>query len=264
MAVYIPVDSYSEDAFFVRSMGYESNPSSTHWGPGIREYGILHYVTEGKGYFNGHPVGENQGFYIAPSQVHEYHSSQENPWSYFWIVVSQDMAEKYVLPYITMNEEQIFSFPFKQQLTEMIQSKLRKDTILHHIEALAFFFSVISLHEEKPKTSAGMMAYHVENAKTFIENNCHKKITVTDVAEAIHIDDRYLYNLFVRIENTTPKQYIDSQKIFSAKRLLTYTRLPITEVAHAAGFDDVCMFSKFFKKRTGVSPTEYRCKRRTG
>lgn len=258
MAVYVPADAFSKDALYVRSMGSESNPAGAHWGPGIREYGILHYVTQGEGYFNGHLVGENQGFYIAPSQFHEYHASGDNPWCYFWIVISGDMAEKYVLPYIQMDENQIFSYNFKKQLTGLIETKLGKQTIMRHIDALSFFFQLISLHGEKPKTANSMMTYHVENAKTFIENNYHNKITVTDVAKAIHIDDRYLYNLFVRLENTTPKQYIDTQRILAAKRLLTSTALPITEIARAVGFDDVCIFSKFFKKRAGVSPTKYR------
>ena len=49
-----------------------------------------------------------------------------------------------------------------------------------------------------------------------------------------------------------------NQKIEKAKRLLKSVNYSITEVAVSCGFLDVLSFSRFFSKKVGVSPTEYR------
>ena len=99
---------------------------------------------------------------------------------------------------------------------------------------------------------------HVKNAKSYIEYNFDKKITVGDVAATVHVDERYLYNLFIKYEGVSPKEYINRQRYAMACRLLTGTALTVSEIAYATGFADVCTFSRFFAKGMGMSPTKYR------
>jgi len=70
MIKYISVQQDDDKLLGIRSMGYESNGSLAHWGPGVRNYFILHYVFEGKGYFNGSPVTKGNGFLICPNKLH--------------------------------------------------------------------------------------------------------------------------------------------------------------------------------------------------
>ena len=95
-------------------------------------------------------------------------------------------------------------------------------------------------------------------AKSYISANYHRDITVQSTADALHVDDRYLYNLFVKHENTTPKKYIDTCRIRAACELLSRTEASITEIAVAVGFEGVSRFSRFFALHMGLSPTEYR------
>lgn len=250
-----------KDSLYVRSIGYENNSSLAHWGPGKREYGILHYVLQGEGYFNGEKVGNNQGFYISPSQLHEYRSDTNNPWKYFWIILSKELAEKYVTTYINPDGKGIFSYNFADNLLESYNALTSENNYeISHTDALAFFFKLLSFHSKNEKEVFSYRANHVALAKEFIDKNYQKKITVRDVADAIHIDDRYLYNLFVKYENCSPKQYMEKKKIKSAKFLLENTMLSVKEISNSLGFDDVSFFSGFFKRQTGLSPTAYRYK----
>lgn len=43
-----------------------------------------------------------------------------------------------------------------------------------------------------------------------------------------------------------------------ARRLLAYTDAPVADVAQELGFDDPAYFSRFFARRSGVSPSSYR------
>lgn len=53
-------------------------------------------------------------------------------------------------------------------------------------------------------------------------------------------------------------QYLLSQKILIAKKLLLGTNVSITNISEQLGFKSVFYFSRLFKKKVGLSPREYR------
>lgn len=258
MSDYIPVNFDETDELYIRCIGYEDYPELAHWGPGYRNYGILHYVVKGTGYYNDHTVSAGHGFFIAPNQLHEYHSDASDPWHYFWVIFSDKMAEKYVLPVLRPDANGIFTFDYHGKLEKSFEGIFDRYRNLSHTRALGFFFRLLSLQEAVEPSDMSLPAQHVEKAKLYIENNFNKGISVRNVADNVHINERYLYNLFIQYERTSPKEYIDSQRYQLACDLLLHTRLSISEIACSAGFADVCTFSKFFSKKSGQSPTAYR------
>lgn len=258
MSEYLQVAFHENDCLFVKSLGYENNPAFAHWGPGYRDYCILHYVISGSGFFNGKKVSENQGFFISNNLLHEYHSDTENPWNYVWIIFSEEIARKYVLPIVRLDCDNIFQFHFKGKLMKMFQNVFDEYTFLSHVQALEIFFRLISLHETSIESQPRISAQYVWKAKSYIENNFNKNITVSDVAKEVYVNERYLYNLFMRYENISVKEYINLQRYTQACELLTNTYLSVSEIAWSVGYNDVLAFSKFFSKKAGVSPSKYR------
>ena len=250
----------SNEVECVVMMGYEDVWKKARWGPCKRTRHILHYVTKGTGYFNGHPVSAGCGFYIRPEEVSEYHPDPDDPWNYFWMIVSEDLAKKYVVPYLCPDENGLFPFGYTEAILQKRKQFFSSSEPMTPPESLEYFFSMIHLHEKEQDSPETAVWSHVRNAKTYIEEHCGHHISVRDVAAAIHVDDRYLYNLFVRLEGTTPKRYLDYCRIRTAEMLLKDTGLSITEIAASAGFDDVCSFSRFFSRNCGISPTAYRNK----
>ena len=59
------------------------------------------------------------------------------------------------------------------------------------------------------------------------------------------------------------QEYLDRLRNEHAVRRLQYTGDSVTDIARVCGYQDVYQFSKAFKKRNGLSPTEYRRKQRT-
>ncbi|WP_255581693.1 DNA-3-methyladenine glycosylase 2 family protein [Cupriavidus sp. AU9028] len=74
------------------------------------------------------------------------------------------------------------------------------------------------------------------------------------LAARIGVTDRHLRRLFQAQYGVTPLEYAQTQRLLLAKRLLTDTALPITEVAMAAGFGSVRRFNELLRSRYGIAP----------
>ena len=53
-------------------------------------------------------------------------------------------------------------------------------------------------------------------------------------------------------------RYVAELQVQRAKELLTDSTLPVLEIAEAVGIRNPYYFSRFFKKQTGMSPSDYR------
>lgn len=91
-----------------------------------------------------------------------------------------------------------------------------------------------------------------------VEQHFREKHTVAAYAKMLHKSPKTLANLFKKISTHTPLQLIKNRRMLEAKRLLSYTNDPISEIGHLIGFSDVQSFSRFFKKNEGISPSLFR------
>jgi len=258
MSVWLFSDYDELDGIYVVNLGYEPDGAKANWGPGRRKDAIVHYVLSGEGFFNGHPVSAGQGFYIDPFQLEEYHADPRKPWSYVWFNCSEAFAEKFVKTTIQLDAHGGFSYEFSGKLLALYQKIFTGKTTMSNLEAMGYTMQILLMHTPLAERNDPVYLRHLKNAKTYIDNNLFRKLTVREVAEAVHINDRYLYNLFVQYEGIPVKEYILRRKTEAAGDLLENTSLPVKEIAAALGFHDLYTFSKFYKERTGVSPAIHR------
>lgn len=91
-----------------------------------------------------------------------------------------------------------------------------------------------------------------------LELHFKEKHSVKDYAALMNKSPKTLSNLFGKLGEKSPLQFIQSRITLESNRLLRYTDLPVSEVAYDLGFNDVQSFSRFFKKNSGISPSDYR------
>lgn len=242
-------------SFYIAAYGYEDISEKAHWGRGRRNFFILHYVLEGEGYFNGKKVAEGNGFLIRPGQLHEYHSSENAPWKYMWVTFGGGEAENICKKYIKTDADQIFAFDYSGSLRSFRDRLFSENSVLTDAAALSYFFGMVSFLEKKSAITGNS---YVEAAKKYMHMHFDRSITVTEIAAAVGIDDRYLYNLFVRYEGVSPKKYLTDLRLDSARSMLANTDATVSEIAASTGFPDVLAFSAFFSKHMHASPTDYR------
>ena len=78
------------------------------------------------------------------------------------------------------------------------------------------------------------------------------------LAEHLEISRNYLSTLFQTILHTSPSEYLANFRLTRAKEQLTITALPIGTIASMCGYRDPLVFSKAFKLKTGMTPSQYR------
>ncbi len=91
-----------------------------------------------------------------------------------------------------------------------------------------------------------------------VEQHFKEKHTVAEYAELLYKSPKTLSNLFKKIGNKSPLQFIHDRKLLEAKRLLYYSDKTVSEVGYELGFSDIQSFSRFFKKNQGVTPLEFK------
>ena len=226
-----------------------------------KEYGSkksfysIYYILDGAGFFNGYRIGEGFGFVIRPMQEVRLLSDKDSPWKYFKIVFDGAVSENICKKYIQDDERGIFTFDFRFGIADFIGTHFKNSDTLSEAHALYLFFYLMSKHE------LGLMKNenkYIEEARIYIHLNFHKNISVKDVAAAVNLSDRYLYNLFIKHLGHSPKKELSAVRIRRASVLLARSEIPINEIAESVGFCDPLAFSRFFSKNVGMSPTAYR------
>ena len=95
-------------------------------------------------------------------------------------------------------------------------------------------------------------------AKQFIKDNPNVFIGCEELARYCNISAKQLNRIFIKYESTPLLQYIHTEKLEQAKKMLTESEATVSDVSETLGFSSVYYFSRFFTKHIGMSPVEYR------
>ncbi|MDQ7796948.1 MAG: AraC family transcriptional regulator, partial [Spirochaetia bacterium] len=108
------------------------------------------------------------------------------------------------------------------------------------------------------RAQASHAAQVVEAAKCMMVEKIYGDIDINSIATALGISASRLNDIFKTYTSMTPYQYYIHIKIHAAKSLLEQGDLSVKEVAYRLGFEDQYHFSRLFKKKTGIAPSQWR------
>lgn len=94
-----------------------------------------------------------------------------------------------------------------------------------------------------------------------IENDTYGDGGFAEIARRLGVTDRHLRRVFGAEFGVSPVAYAQTQRLLLAKRLLTDTAMPVTDVAFASGFSSLRRFNALFSERYRLRPLELRKKR---
>lgn len=128
--------------------------------------------------------------------------------------------------------------------------------------------SIDLLLDESQKVSAYLDGTALtDRVKQYLAANMTRQLSVDEVCRAFGVSQTALLRKFRRDTDRSLMDYFTELKITEAKYRIAKTSQSFTEIAEALGFSSVNYFSKVFKARVGMTPTEYSrhaSKRRAG
>lgn len=95
-------------------------------------------------------------------------------------------------------------------------------------------------------------------AVNYLRKNVHRNVTVADLAQAVRLSERQLHRKLRTALGITPHELMLRTRIQSAAEALAKTSAPISQIALDHGFCDHSAFTQQFRKRTGLSPKNFR------
>lgn len=100
---------------------------------------------------------------------------------------------------------------------------------------------------------------HVENTASYIQKHFKEKITLDDISSSLNLSKFYLSRIFKEVTGITVMDYLMECRLNQVKYdLEMHPNKSIREIALDAGFESPAHFSRFFKSRMGITPSEYR------
>lgn len=108
-------------------------------------------------------------------------------------------------------------------------------------------------------SASSVRAAHLQRVDQFIRSNLKNPDLSPDlIAEGCGISKRYLHDLFKDVNGTVSQQIRDQRLVAARDRLGNSGEITLAEVAYRFGFADQAQFSRLFKSRFGMPPSEYR------
>ena len=93
--------------------------------------------------------------------------------------------------------------------------------------------------------------------KLMVETHLTEQPSVNAIAEKLALTTNSLYRIVKEYSGVSPKDFFTNRLMIEAQRKLQYSSLSVKELAYELGFNDPDYFSRFFKKCTGKSVSEF-------
>lgn len=170
----------------------------------------------------------------------------------------------YQSPFIQLCEQDVQSLNW---IVEEMEKDIERNNLATN-EAILSYLKLILINcsrikvKDEPEVASSVEdqseKYIVQRLKEFIESKYKTLHTPKDYAALLNITPNALTKLVRSAHQKTPSALISERIIIEAKRELYLTDKSVEEIAMELGYEDPFYFSRFFKKQTEVSPSQYR------
>ncbi|MDZ7936109.1 MAG: AraC family transcriptional regulator [Emticicia sp.] len=261
---------------YITDIGYYPN-AKFHFRdrPNGSEQNILICCEKGRGRVqileSDYEVNAGEFVVIPAGKSHTYKADDSTPWSIYWVHfkgdVAYDMVElvrKRVLGLKGILYDTRKSFKIFMEIYGQLENGYSSNNLmLSNMYFWHFLTSCIFGNEGEFASRDGDITKNaIDTAIEFFKVNIDKQLTLQDVADVVNLSPSHFSFLFKNKTGFSPIEYFNHLKIQKACQYLLFTDNRIKEISFQLGIDDQYYFSRLFKKVMGVSPEEYRNKRK--
>lgn len=229
--------------------------------------------------FKTYPIESNSIHFLTPGQVHLI--SRDDQYRGYLLVFNREF---YSMDF--QNKDLLFELPFfnnpgkspvlslsEPDFSDLLNviSGIKKELKQHHPTSHDILRAYLHIFLLKSKTYFN--SYHHEEMnnddpeyiltgkfKNLVEKNFNNLHLVKEYAEILGQSAAALNKMVKRVTGKNASEVITNRIVLEAKRLLIYTNLTNKEIAYRLKYEDPSYFTRTFKKKIGVTPSDFRKK----
>jgi len=200
------------------------------------------------------PAGHNQIYY----------SSETNPWKKIWFNIRGELVSSILEAYKINHKNHIQSFNSPELFEKFFKVVQSKKTYAEITDECALIFLKLVQNLAQHATNLSDTKKNDSDLETaltlkmLLDHERQFNNTLDNYVTKLYCTKAHAIRVFKKHFGITPYQYLLNRKLHVAKIMLTDTTYSIKEISISLCFDDPHNFSIFFKKQTGLSPSEYR------
>lgn len=247
--------------FHLFHYGYSSFTERANY----RSFLIL-YTYDGKGsltYRNrSYTLESGDGFFINCTDPHLYRA-ESNHWDVGVLHIRGPLLEELHSQYLTlagplfhMSTEDCFQRDLEELLSIYQYPHIHRDW--HASACINTLLLHLLLHNSKENTGNGAVPNALQALLDYMNTHYTEHLTLDDLSDYCHLNKYHLSKEFKKYTGFSPNDYLITMRIDQARTLLRTTDLTASEISHEVGIHDINNFMKLFRKKTGMTPIEYR------
>lgn len=218
-------------------------------------------VTGGRGWheidFTRHSLTRGQVFFMKPDQVHAW----KTPGATGFVIEFSHEFKRHLADAMLISDK--VAMKAIESLGELMLSEFgRQADLVQHVLAAYLEALMIQIERASPtaKISAARDSFFLR-FQSLIQKNFRQHRQVEFYAKELGVTAKALTMRIKRSTGSAARDFILDRAILEAKRRLVESTETISEIGYDLGFDDPNYFTRFFKERVGVGPSEFRAKR---
>lgn len=218
--------------------------------------------------FKSFPITDHAIHIVAPGQIHQVNRALDSEGYVILfdleLIEAPKLIEQFLFKHICFDANElnpIFALETKSEKesgerfddlyrTVQLNSDIGKLKIIHALHG--FCIDCIQLTTDQKSTAESTYLVF----RKLLKEHYRSTKKVKDFAEMMHISERSLNELVKRNIGKSASEVISESIIMESKRLLR-TGISVKQTAYELNYDDPAHFSKFFKTKTGQSPSDF-------
>jgi AraC-like DNA-binding protein len=240
----------------------------------LPEFQIL-YIFSGKGTLDvadkNWEIIPGSMIFLPPGLQHSYRPAKDTGWHEYWVGFKGSYFTK--LHHIGLLSEKniFFNIGLHDYIVDIytrIFEEVSSQRPLFQMKACTAILELITemLSVSRRREQSNYSQQIVEKAKGLMQSNILSTINIPNIANQINISTSRLNEIFRKYTSMSPYQYYIHLKIHKAAEFLHTENISVKEVAFRTGFDDQNYFSRLFKSKTGIAPSDWKkyCNQKQG
>ena len=235
----------------------------------LNEYQLL-YITDGNGVFTyGNSkqscfITEGKMFFLMPGVWHTYKPLENSGWNEYWIGFKGKIIQNIVDEGFFINRAPVFNIGLNERIIDLYLKAIEianeeRAGFQQALSGIVMHILGLMYYRDKTRDFEDVdLINKIDKAKVIMRESVYKNLTAEDISKQLNISYSGFRRAFKEYTGSSPTRYMLELKLNEAKLLLSTTNQPVKEISYVLNFENPDYFPIFFKKRTGLTPVEYR------